>query len=137
MRQGPWGPTPLHVHALAVLHGTAADQVSREMKYLAAKMAVVQEARAQGKIKTETIDEGSHPADVLTKPLQERECAFKRGRLVGLRVAPPTKPSSSAAAAVSASGAEGETDRARRAPPGSAPGMWSPAIGRQFGRGRG
>ena len=31
-RQGPWGPTPLYLDALAVLNGTAADQVSQEMK---------------------------------------------------------------------------------------------------------
>ena len=36
LRQGPWGPTPPYLDALAVLHGTATDQVSREMKYLAA-----------------------------------------------------------------------------------------------------
>ena len=29
LRQGPWGPTPLYLDALAVLHGTAADQLSR------------------------------------------------------------------------------------------------------------
>ena len=137
MRQGPWGPTPLHVDALAVLHGTAADQVSREMKYLAAKMAVVQEARAQGKIKTEKIEKSCLPADVLTRTLQGKKFAFKRERLLGLRVAPPTIPSSSAAATASASGAEGETDRARCAPPGLAPGTLSRAVGRLLGRGRG
>ena len=53
LRQGPWGPTPLYLDALAVLHGTTADQVSREMKYLAAKLSAVQEARSQDKIKTQ------------------------------------------------------------------------------------
>ena len=32
LRQAPWGPIPLYLKALAVLHGIAADQVSREMK---------------------------------------------------------------------------------------------------------
>mmetsp|Transcript_4081 Transcript_4081/g.9708 ORF Transcript_4081/g.9708 Transcript_4081/m.9708 type:complete len:80 (+) Transcript_4081:202-441(+) len=79
------------------------------MKYLAAKLAVVQEARAKGRTKTEKIDEGYHPADIPTKPLQGKECASKRESLLGLRAAPPTKPSSSAAAVVGASGTEGET----------------------------
>ena len=75
--------------ALAILHGTSADQVSREMKYLAAKLAVMQEARSREKTKTKKIDEGCHPDDILTKPLQGREVAFKRGRLLGLRAVPP------------------------------------------------
>ena len=44
LKQGPWGPAPLYLDALAILHGTAADQVSREVDYLAAKQAVVQKA---------------------------------------------------------------------------------------------
>ena len=46
LRQGPWGPTPFYLDALAALHGTAADQVSGEMRYLAAKLAIAQEARS-------------------------------------------------------------------------------------------
>ena len=59
------------------------------MKYLAAKLAVVQAAKSEGKIRTEKIDQGCHPADSLTKPLQGKEFGFKRGRLLGRRVAPP------------------------------------------------
>ena len=105
LRQCPWGPTPLYLGALAVLHGTVADKVSREMKYQAAKLAVVQEARSQDKIKTEKTNEGCHPADILTRPLQGKEYAFKRGRLLGLRVVPPAELSYDAAVAMSASGA--------------------------------
>ena len=43
---GPHVPTPLYLDATAVLHGTATEQVSREMKYLTAKLPVVQQARA-------------------------------------------------------------------------------------------
>ena len=39
---GPRAPTPLYLDATAVLHGTATEQASREMKYLAAKLALVQ-----------------------------------------------------------------------------------------------
>ena len=45
---GPRAPTPLYLDATAVLHGTATEQVSREMKYLAAKLAIFQQARAHG-----------------------------------------------------------------------------------------
>ena len=38
LRQVPWGTTPLYLDTLAVLHGAAADPMSREMKYLAAKL---------------------------------------------------------------------------------------------------
>ena len=64
LRQGPWGISPLYLDALAVLHGTAVDQVSREMKYLAAKLAIVK------------IGEDCHPAEILTKPLQGKEFEF-------------------------------------------------------------
>ena len=96
LRQGPWGATPLYLDALAVLHGTAADQVSREVKYLAAKLAIVQAARSEGK--------------------------FKRGRLLGLRFTPPARPSSGVGATAGANGAKVEADRARSASPGPAPG---------------
>ena len=89
LRQGPWEPTPVYLDALAVLHGTAADQVSQEMKYLAEKLAVVQEARAQGEVRAEDIDESSHLPDIITKPLQGKDFVFKRGRLLSLRVTPP------------------------------------------------
>mmetsp|Transcript_4070 Transcript_4070/g.9688 ORF Transcript_4070/g.9688 Transcript_4070/m.9688 type:complete len:126 (-) Transcript_4070:309-686(-) len=36
LRQGPWEPTPLYLDALEIPHGTAAEQVFRVMKYLAA-----------------------------------------------------------------------------------------------------
>ena len=59
---GPRASTPLYLDATAVLHGTATEQVSREMKYLAAKLAIVQQARALGKIQTMKIDGSPHPA---------------------------------------------------------------------------
>ena len=137
LRQGPRGPTPLYLDALEVLHGTAADQVPREMKYLAVKMTSAAKARSQGKIKTEEIDEIYHPPDILTKPLKRKECVFKRGRLLGLSVVPPAKPSSGATTAAGASGAEGKADRARCAPCDPVPGTWGRALGRLLSRGRG
>ena len=63
------------------------------MKYLAAKLAVIQQARAHGKIRTMKIDESLHPTAILTKPLQGREFVYKRARVFGLEegVPPPTK----------------------------------------------
>ena len=76
------------------------------MKYTAAKLAVVQGFRSEGKIKTEKIDEGCHPADILTKPLQGKKFEYKRGRLLGLRVTPPTRASPNADATASTSRTE-------------------------------
>ena len=59
------------------------------MKYLAAKLAIVQQARNHGKIRTFKIDENIHPADILTKPLQGREFVYKRARILGLEGAAP------------------------------------------------
>ena len=69
---GPHGHAPLYLDATAVFHRTATGQISREMKYLAARLAIVQEARAHGKIRTMKIDECLHPAGILTKPLAGR-----------------------------------------------------------------
>ena len=137
LKQGPWEPTPLYLDALAVLHGTAADQVSRDMKYLAAKLAIVQAARAEGKTKTEQVDQSCHPADILTKPLQGKEFEFKRARLLGLRAVPPTRPSPGSGPSARVGEPEAEADRVRGAPPGPAPGRWSRAVGRLLGLGSG
>ena len=59
------------------------------MKYLAAKLAIVQQARAHGKIRTIKIGATIHPADILTKPLQGREFVYKRSRILGLEEAAP------------------------------------------------
>ena len=69
---GPHGHAPLYLDATAVFHRTATGQISREMKYLAARLAIVQEARAHGKIRTMKIDECLHPAGILTQPLAGR-----------------------------------------------------------------
>ena len=85
---GPHARTPLYLDATAVPHGTATEKVSREMKYLAAKLAIVQQARAHGKIQTMMIDEGTRLAYFLAKPLQGREFVYKRARILGLGEAP-------------------------------------------------
>ena len=86
-----------------------------------AKLAVVQGARSEGKISTGKIDEGCHPAEILTKTLQGKEFGFKRRRLLELRATPPTRPSSSVGATANACGPEGEAGRARDALPGQLP----------------
>ena len=122
LMQGPWGPTPVYLGALAVLHETAAGQGSREMKYLAAELAVVQEARTRGKVKTEKIDESSHPPIILAKSLQGKEFMFKRGHLLGLKPTPPAKSGAGAASAAEADEGKERGVHPRRAPSGSAPG---------------
>ena len=65
---GPRGPTPLNLDSTTVLPGTATEQVKREMKYLAAKLAVVQKARAHGKIQTTKIDDSTTPPKFSPSP---------------------------------------------------------------------
>ena len=122
---------------LEVLHGAAADQVSREIKYLAAKLASVQEARSQGITKAEKIDGSFNPPGILTKPLQGKERVFKRGRFLGLKVIRPVGLGSGAVSAAGADEAEGKGDRPRRALSGPPPGTWDRALGKLPGRGRG
>ena len=66
---GPHAPTPLYLDAATVLHGAPTDQVSREMKNLAAKLVIVQQARAYGKIRTIKIDGSLSPAEILANSL--------------------------------------------------------------------
>ena len=78
----PRAPTALYLDATAVLHGTTKDQVSREMKYLAAMLAIVQQARAHGKIRTIKTKESIRPSGIVTKPLQgESVSTSERGSM--------------------------------------------------------
>ena len=81
------------------------------MKDLAAKLAIVQQARAHGKIRTTKIDEAIHPADIRTKPLQGREFVYKRARILGLEGAAPPPPKSQPTG--QAGPAEGPRDQGR------------------------
>ena len=69
------------------------------MKYLAAKLAIVQDAKAEKKIETVKTSEAFHNTNILTKPLQGEEFIYKRGRLLGPEVTPPARPSGHAQAA--------------------------------------
>ena len=62
---------------------------------------------------------------------------FKRGRLLGLKIAPPARPSPGAAPAAEAGRAEEKGERLRRAPSGPAPGTWDGELREMPGRGRG
>ena len=46
------------------------------MKFLAAELAILREARSQVKTKTGKVDESFHPHDIPTKPLQGKEYVF-------------------------------------------------------------
>ena len=45
-----------------------------------------------GKIRTTKTDESTHPAEILTKPLQGSKFVFKRARILGLEGAAPPPP---------------------------------------------
>jgi hypothetical protein len=61
--------TELHLDAQVVLDGVAMDRVSRESRYLAAKLSMLREAVANGVIQLEKIPTALNPADIFTKPL--------------------------------------------------------------------
>ena len=79
------------------------------MKYLAATLAIVEQARARGMIRTVKIDEILHPADIPTKPLQRREFVYKRARVLGLEGGVPPPPECQPKEAASAGGAAQES----------------------------
>ena len=128
LRQAPWGPNPVYLDARAVLHGAASEQVSQEMKYLPAKLAIVQEARAQGKAKAVKIDGSYHPPEIMTRSLQRKECVFKRGNLLDLKVTPPVKPGADGVPVAAVGKAEGKDAGPRRIASGPAPGTWGRAL---------
>ena len=77
---GSQAPTPLYLDATSVLYGTATEQVPREMKYLAAKLAIVQQARVNGKIQTMISTRASNPQ--VSSPSRCRggsSCTSERG----------------------------------------------------------
>jgi len=74
-------------------HGTVPDKATRGAKYLAAKLAIVQDAKVEKKIETVKTSEAFHSTNILTKPLQGEEFVYKRGQLLGLEVTPPARPS--------------------------------------------
>ena len=98
------------------------------MKYLAAELALAQEARAQGTVKAKKVDETFHQPGIMTKPLQEMKFVFKRGRLLGLKATPPAKLCAIDAPAAEAGEARGKVVRPRRAPSSPAPGTFGPGA---------
>ena len=83
----------------AVLHGTVPDKATRGIQYLAAKLAIVQDAKAAKKAGAVKISEAFHNAGILTKPLQGEGVVYKWGRLLRHEVTPPARQSGQARAA--------------------------------------
>jgi hypothetical protein len=85
----PGRATDLHLDAKVVLDGVAMDRVSRESRYLAAKLSMLREAVANGVIKLTKIGTEFNPADIFTKPLVGEALARARGLVLGH---PPGEP---------------------------------------------
>ena len=66
--QGP-GPTTLRMDANAALLGTAREKVTRGMRYLSARYAMVRDAVETGEITLVKVPTTDNLADALTKPL--------------------------------------------------------------------
>jgi hypothetical protein len=75
--------TDLHLDAQVVLDGVAMDRVSRESRYLAAKLSMLREAVANGVIRLVKIATALNPADIFTKPLVGAGLARARGIVLG------------------------------------------------------
>jgi hypothetical protein len=75
--------TDLHLDAQVVLDGVAMDRVSRESRYLAAKLSMLREAVANGVITLTKIATAFNPADIFTKPLVGEALARARGLVLG------------------------------------------------------
>jgi hypothetical protein len=76
-------PTNLHLDASVVLDGVAMDRVSRESRYLAAKLSMLRSASANGVINLAKIPTQENPADIFTKPLVGAALAHARGLVLG------------------------------------------------------
>jgi hypothetical protein len=89
----PQRPTDLHLDAQVVLDGVAMDRVSRESRYLAAKLSMLREAVANGVIALTKIATAINPADIFTKPLVGAALERARGLVLGhLPVEPKASP---------------------------------------------
>ena len=70
LRQVAHSPSRLCLDSTTVLHWKAPEKVTRGMKYLTAKLAIVQDAKAVEKIGMVKMSSAFHYAGILTKRLQ-------------------------------------------------------------------
>ena len=70
--------------ATAVLSGVEMDQVSREPRYFATRLAMLRQAVADGVIVLRKIATSDNPAGIFTKPLVGAALRYIRGLALGL-----------------------------------------------------
>ena len=84
LRQGQEGPSPLYLDAQATLQGTAAEKVSRDMKYMAARYAILRQTETSGEVVLRKVHTTDNLADLFTKPLSGDTFRRLRDRAMGL-----------------------------------------------------
>ena len=84
LRQGQEGPSPLYLDAQATLQGTAAEKVSRDMKYMAARYAILRQTETSGEVVLRKVHTNDNLADLFTKPLFGDTFRRLRDRAMGL-----------------------------------------------------
>ena len=84
LRQGQGGPTPLYLDAQAALQGVASEKVARDMKYMAARYAIMRQSVRAGEVVLCKVHTHDNLADMFTKPLVGEAFRRLRARIMGL-----------------------------------------------------
>jgi hypothetical protein len=79
----PDGPHDLHLDASVVISGVAMDRVSRESRYLAAKLGMLRQAVVDGVIRLVKVPTEVNPADIFTKALVGVQLRRARALVLG------------------------------------------------------
>ena len=87
LRLSPTGPTRLHMDANAVIMGTKREKVSKEMRYVACRYAMLRQAAENGDITLTKVDTKDNRADMCTKPLIGKDFVRHRAAILGLPAA--------------------------------------------------
>jgi len=77
------GPTDIYLDARAALDGAGSEKVSKAMKFMAARYAMLRQAAEAGQVSLQKIDTTLNVADLFTKPLVGETFVRLRGRVMG------------------------------------------------------
>jgi hypothetical protein len=124
------GPTRMRMDANAVLLGVKREKVSKAMRYVAGRYAMLRAAVEEGEVVLEKVASADNRADICTKPLTGVPFAHQRALILGLTEASDPAPTAGAAEA----DAEADAGSGGAAPAPSAAG--GPAAGANAQRAR-
>ncbi len=78
------GPVPLNMDAEAVIEGVETERVSKESRYMAARLAMLRQANEDGVIVSTKVKSDDNRADQFTKPLAGAELRQQRAWGLGI-----------------------------------------------------